>query len=137
MILVTGATGHIGNVLVRKLLDAGKKYVLIWRDEDTTRLKTWILRGCSAMCSTRPHSSPPCAAWTRSITWLHYSIMPGKNPFVWRVNVEGTRNVLEAARHARIPPADLYQLHPCHCTCSTRVTWMNRSGSTRTTLWRI
>jgi dihydroflavonol-4-reductase len=28
--------------------------------------------------------------------------MPGRNPFVWRVNVEGTRNVLEAARHAGI-----------------------------------
>ena len=40
MILVTGATGHIGNVLVRKLLDRGEKVrALIWRDEDTTPLK--------------------------------------------------------------------------------------------------
>jgi len=30
------------------------------------------------------------------------SIMPGQNPFVWRVNVEGTRNVLEAARRNNI-----------------------------------
>ena len=26
------------------------------------------------------------------------SIMPGKIPLVWKVNVEGTHNVLEAAR---------------------------------------
>jgi len=30
------------------------------------------------------------------------SIMPGKNPLVWKVNVEGTRNVLEAARRTGI-----------------------------------
>ncbi|HVM71179.1 MAG TPA: NAD-dependent epimerase/dehydratase family protein, partial [Anaerolineales bacterium] len=40
MILVTGATGHIGNVLVRKLLEMGKKVrVLVWRGEDTTPIK--------------------------------------------------------------------------------------------------
>jgi dihydroflavonol-4-reductase len=30
------------------------------------------------------------------------SIMPGKNPLVWQVNVEGTRNVIKAARRAHI-----------------------------------
>jgi dihydroflavonol-4-reductase len=30
------------------------------------------------------------------------SIMPGRNPFVWQVNVEGTRNVLDAARRAQV-----------------------------------
>ena len=40
MILVTGATGHIGNVLVRKLLERGEKVrALLWGNEDTTPLK--------------------------------------------------------------------------------------------------
>jgi dihydroflavonol-4-reductase len=30
------------------------------------------------------------------------SIMPGKNPLVWQVNVEGTRNVIKAAQRAHI-----------------------------------
>ena len=39
MYLVTGATGHIGNVLVRKLVERGKKVrALILPGEDTTSL---------------------------------------------------------------------------------------------------
>ena len=30
------------------------------------------------------------------------SIMPGRNSLVWKVNVDGTRNVLDAARRARV-----------------------------------
>ena len=40
MNLVTGATGHIGNVLIRKLLERGEKVrALIWRGEDDTPLR--------------------------------------------------------------------------------------------------
>ena len=40
MNLVTGATGHIGNVLIRKLVERGEQVrALIWRGEDTTSLR--------------------------------------------------------------------------------------------------
>jgi dihydroflavonol-4-reductase len=104
MILVTGATGHIGNVLVRKLLDRGEKVrALIWRDEDTTPLKNLDIERVLGDVLD-PASLEPAMRGVDTVYHLAgiISIMPGKNPFVWRVNVEGTRNVLEAARHARI-----------------------------------
>ncbi len=40
MILVTGATGHIGNVLCRRLIEKGEKVrALIWRGEDTSPIQ--------------------------------------------------------------------------------------------------
>jgi dihydroflavonol-4-reductase len=104
MILVTGATGHIGNVLIRKLLDRGEKVrALIWRDEDTTPLKNLEVEKVVGDVLD-PASLEPAMRDVDTVYHLAgiISIMPGKNPFVWRVNVEGTRNVLEAARHANI-----------------------------------
>ncbi|MFH1523525.1 MAG: NAD-dependent epimerase/dehydratase family protein, partial [Chloroflexota bacterium] len=104
MILVTGAAGHIGNVLVRKLLARGEKIrALIWRGEDTTSLKDLDVEQVEG--DVLDPVSLDAAMKDVEIAY-HLagiiSIMPGKNPLVWRVNVEGTRNVLEAARRARI-----------------------------------
>jgi dihydroflavonol-4-reductase len=104
MILVTGATGHIGNVLVRKLLDQGKKVrALIWRGEDTTPLKGLDVDQVVGDVLD-PASLGPAMQGVDTVYHLAgiISIMPGRNPFVWLVNVEGTRNVLEAARRAHI-----------------------------------
>jgi dihydroflavonol-4-reductase len=104
MILVTGATGHIGNVLIRKLLDQGEKVrALIWRGEDTTPLKGLDVEQVVGDI-LEPASLEPAMHGVETVYHLAgiISIMPGRNPLVWQVNVEGTRNVLEAARHARI-----------------------------------
>jgi dihydroflavonol-4-reductase len=104
MILVTGATGHIGNVLVRTLLDQGKKVrALIWRGEDTSPingLDVELVQGDVL----DPASLEPAMHGVETVYHLAgiISIMPGRNPFVWRVNVEGTRNVLAASRYARV-----------------------------------
>ena len=104
MILVTGATGHIGNVLIRKLLDQGEKVrALVWRDEDTTPLKGLDVERVEGDVLD-PASLESALRGVETVYHLAgiISIMPGHNPQVWKVNVEGTRNVLEAARSACI-----------------------------------
>lgn len=104
MILVTGATGHIGNVLVRKLIEEGNKVrALIWRGEDISSIKGLDIEMVEGDVLD-PGSL--AIAFTGVQTVYHLagiiSIMPGRNPFVWKVNVEGTRNVLEEARRAKV-----------------------------------
>ena len=100
MWLLTGATGHIGNVLVRKLLRRGEKVrALIPANEsrdplkglDVEALEGDVLDLDSVFASLRG---------IRGIFHLAgvISIMPGPNPFVRRVNVDGTKNILRAAK---------------------------------------
>ncbi|MCQ3937381.1 MAG: epimerase [Chloroflexi bacterium] len=104
MWLVTGATGHIGNVLVRKLLEHGEKVrALIPPGEsreplaglDVEAVEGDVLHLDSVFESLRG---------VKGIFHLAgvISIMPGANPFVRKVNVEGTKNILHAAREKKI-----------------------------------
>ena len=84
MILVTGATGHIGNVLVRKLLEKGEKVrALIWRGEDTTPLKDLQIEQVEGDVLD-PASLDGAMQGVETVYHLAgiISIMPGKNPFV-------------------------------------------------------
>jgi dihydroflavonol-4-reductase len=104
MWLVTGATGHIGNVLVRKLLGRGEKVrALVPRGEsreplnglDVEAAEGNVLDLDSVFASMRG---------VRGIFHLAgvISIMPGPNPLVRNVNVEGTKNVLKAAKESGV-----------------------------------
>jgi nucleoside-diphosphate-sugar epimerase len=104
MILVTGATGHIGNVLVRKLLAQGEKVrALVWRGEDASSIQGLDVERVEGDVLD-PASLAPALDGVDTVYHLAgiISIMPGQNPFVWKVNVEGTRNVLAAARRASV-----------------------------------
>jgi dihydroflavonol-4-reductase len=104
MWLVTGATGHIGNVLVRKLLERGEKVrALILPGESRESIqglnieaaKGDILNLDSLFASFQD---------VRGVFHLAgvISILPGQNSLVERVNVEGTRNVLRVAKEMGI-----------------------------------
>ncbi len=104
MNLVTGATGHIGNVLIRKLLERGERVrALVWRGEDTSSLDGLDVERIEGDVLD-PESLRLALRGVETVYHLAgiISILPGRNPLVWRVNVEGTRNVLEAARREGI-----------------------------------
>jgi dihydroflavonol-4-reductase len=98
MYLITGATGHIGNVLVRKLLERGKKVrALILPGEDTSSLSGVEVEKVEGDVLNLDSLWKPL----EGVSGIFHlagviSIMPGPDPVVWRVNVEGTRNVLTA-----------------------------------------
>lgn len=104
MWLVTGATGHIGNVLVRKLLERGEKVrVLIPPGENREPLN-----GLHVDALEGDVLDPDAVFESmRGIKGIFHlagviSIMPGANPFVRKVNVDGTKNILRAAREKKI-----------------------------------
>jgi len=104
LILITGATGHIGNVLVRELLSRGKQVrALVLPGEDLSPLEGLKLE--VIVGDVLDKDSLKDAFEGVEIAY-HLagiiSIMPGKNQLVQRVNVEGTRNVLEAALQSSV-----------------------------------
>ena len=104
MILVTGATGHIGNVLVRKLLERGEKVrVLILPGESRAPLQGLNVEAMEGdvLDTTSLFKSLQGVRGVFHLAGI-ISIMPGENPFVRKVNVEGTRNVMRVAKEAHV-----------------------------------
>ncbi len=104
MNLVTGATGHIGNVLVRKLLAAGESVrVLIFPGEDTLPLQDLLLEMVTGDVLD-PLSLRKAMHGVKRVFHLAgiISILPGRSRIVHRVNVEGTKNIISEARQAGV-----------------------------------
>jgi dihydroflavonol-4-reductase len=100
MWIVTGATGHIGNVLVRKLLERGEKVrALIMPSESRAPLQGLALELQEGDVLDL-ESLARSFHGVRGVFHLAgiISIMPGKDPWLHAVNVEGTRNVIKAAQ---------------------------------------
>lgn len=103
-ILVTGATGHIGNVLVRELLSRGYPVrALVLPGESLEPLQgadVEIIEGNVL----DPDSVSRAMQGVEGVFHLAgiISIMPGDDEKVRRVNVDGTKNVIRAAREAGV-----------------------------------
>jgi dihydroflavonol-4-reductase len=101
---VTGATGHLGNVLVRELLRRGKKVRALVEPGDEARalsgLDVEVVRGNVL----RPETLPPAFEGMDVVFHLAgvVSISSLDIEIVRTVNVDGTRNVVEAARRAGV-----------------------------------
>jgi dihydroflavonol-4-reductase len=104
MTLVTGAAGHLGNVLVRELVERGEHVrALALPGEDCSCLAglgVEIVRGNTL----DPGSLVPAFAGAQTVFHLAgiISILPGRDALMRQVNVIGTANVVRAAREARV-----------------------------------
>jgi len=103
MILVTGATGHIGNVLVRSLLKKGYSVrAMVAPREDTLPLQNLdveIVRGDIRDSEFVLNSCRNVEAVFHLAGVI--SILPTKKRLVYEVNVNGTNNVLRACERLR------------------------------------
>ena len=139
--VVTGSTGHVGRQLCRELAAAGHDVVALHR----ARSDTAVLRGLDVQLRQGdvkdPKSLPPVLEGAEVVFHLAALFREARHPDseYWAVNVEGTRNVLDAAIscgvrkvvhcstigvHSHIPeppadetedyrPADVYQRSKC------------------------
>lgn len=104
MWFVTGATGHIGNVLVRKLVERGEQVrALVLPGEGTDPVQGSGVDVFVGDVLDRD-SLFKAAQGVEGIYHLAgvISIMPGADELVRRVNIEGTRNILSVARELQV-----------------------------------
>ena len=98
MVIVTGATGHIGNVLVRQLLARGEDVrALIHNSEDITPvfgLKVDMVRGNVCSIDSLLQAFKDCDMVYHLAGVI--SIMPGNSKMLYKVNTAGTQNVVDA-----------------------------------------
>jgi dihydroflavonol-4-reductase len=104
MILVTGGTGHLGNVLVRELEEIGNPVrVLVLPGEDTTALegtRVEIVSGNILDTSSLDRAMDGVDTVFHMAALV--SIEPGREDLLYKINVEGTKNVLTAAIKAGV-----------------------------------
>jgi len=99
MNLVTGATGHIGNVLVRELVKRGEKVrALVLPGEDLLPIKDLDVEICYGNVLDREslHAAFDGVSCVFHLAGI-ISISSNEDEMVRNVNVEGTRNMVEAA----------------------------------------
>ena len=104
MIVVTGATGHIGNVIVRELVSRGERVRAVIPPFEVAScldgLKVEIVEGDIRQIDSL------IQAFKGSDVVYHLagiiSILSGKSELLYQVNVEGTRNVVEACLKTKV-----------------------------------
>jgi dihydroflavonol-4-reductase len=104
MWLVTGATGHIGNVLVRKLLERGEQVrALIVPNERRDSIQGLEIEAVEGdvLDAASLYKSMQGVKGVFHLAGV-ISIMPGSNQAVRKVNIEGTKNILRVAKELNI-----------------------------------
>jgi uncharacterized protein YbjT (DUF2867 family) len=103
-ISITGGTGFVGRHLARALVAGGHEVVLIARGKDVRDESIYKLRGASFFASDLSDAQELCRAFSGCDAVAHCA---GINREIGaqtyqRVHIEGTRNVVEAARQSRV-----------------------------------
>jgi len=104
MNLVTGATGHIGNVLVKELISRGEKVrILVLPGEELSSLNGLPIE----IFKGNVLDEKSISAAMDGIEYVFHlagiiSVMLGEDSLVHDVNVNGTKNMVKAARQAGV-----------------------------------
>lgn len=100
MIVITGATGHLGNVLVRQLLDRGERVrVLVHHRSSLTSLENLDVEKVRGdICNIDSLENAFKGADTVYHLAAMVKIVPGYEKQLQAINVEGTKNVLQACK---------------------------------------
>ena len=104
MNLVTGGTGHLGNVLVRELLAQGQQVrVLVLPGEDCRAIQNLPIEQVEGDI-TRPETLLPALEGISNVYHMAalVSIISGQENLLNKINVLGTQNMLDAAKQAHI-----------------------------------
>ncbi len=104
MIIVTGGTGHIGNVLVRYLLKKGYDVTVIDKMPNTDPAIAGLpIHYTQADIREKDALLP---VFKKADTVIHLagiiSIMPGKEELLRSVNIQGTKAVIQASKQAKV-----------------------------------
>lgn len=103
-VVVTGATGHVGNVLVRELLERGRPVrALVLPGEDTRPIDGLELETVKGDVRD-PDALLRVLSGASTVYHLAglVSILPGQRRALHEINVLGTRNVLHACKQSGI-----------------------------------
>lgn len=104
MFVVTGATGHVGNTLVKKMVSQNKKVRALIHDPSHTKPLEGV--ECEKVNGDILDYSSLVKAFTGADVVFHcaalISIVPGIFETLKKVNVEGTENVIKACRECKI-----------------------------------
>ncbi len=100
--VVTGGRGHVGFALVKELADSGKKIRLLLRSDS----KTFDGIECEKFMGDVCDYESLIKAFEGAETVYHVAgvvdISGTKDEQVWKVNVEGTKNVIEACKETGV-----------------------------------
>ena len=104
MILVTGAGGHLGNVLVRELVARNEKVrAMVLPGEDLTSLEGLDVEIFEGNILDKARLFEACEGVDLVFHLASVvAITEDKVDLMRQVNVEGTRNVIEAVRQAGV-----------------------------------
>jgi len=100
MILVTGATGHVGKPLVERLLKRGEKVRILTRDRHTGLKGVEVVRGDILDPSAVKKAVSGVDVIYHLAAVVDY--VPVPNKLMYDVNVNGTKNILAHSKNKKV-----------------------------------